>query len=288
MAQGETTMKKLLTLLFTLVLTAGCLLGLTACGDNNGSNGKQTITVYTESGFAPFEYLNENGEVVGSDIDLMSEICDILGYNLVVKDVAFGAILTNVQNDKWAVGAAGITVNAERSETGIFSDSYTTSVQYVIVKKGTFSEADLTDGKIDLTKLSGKKMGMQESTTGCWLIEEAVDGTKDDDGNHVKGELEGTGASYIEYKNAVVASNDIGGKIDAVVIDELPAKSICKNNSELECFQINAEPESYAFYLNKEATELLSNINYVLAKLKEDGVVDYLINKHSGAYNLAK
>ena len=57
-------MKKLLTLLFTLVLTAGCILGLTACGDNNGSNGKQTITVYTESGFAPFEYLNENGEVV--------------------------------------------------------------------------------------------------------------------------------------------------------------------------------------------------------------------------------
>ncbi len=62
------------------------VLGLTACGDNNGSNGKQTITVYTESGFAPFEYLNENGEVVGSDIDLMSEIP---GISLTKPDGAF-------------------------------------------------------------------------------------------------------------------------------------------------------------------------------------------------------
>ncbi|MCQ2398983.1 MAG: transporter substrate-binding domain-containing protein [Clostridia bacterium] len=275
-------MKKLLSVILSVIFIVAGTVTLTAC--NNKKSNKPVLTVYTESGFAPFEYLDEDGNVVGADIDLMKEICDIIGYTMVVKDVPFGSIFTNVQNDETAVGAAGITINEERLETGIFSFSFTTSTQYVIAPTGTF-DAALQDGVLPLSALKGKKIGVQESTTGCWLVEDEIAGYDDETtGQHTPGALEDEASSCVEYKNAVIAAGYIGGQIDVVVIDELPAKSISASKTGLTTYKLDSEPESYAFYLNKNATELQSKINQALWVLVNGGMVDYFVNKHSGTY----
>lgn len=276
-------MKKIISLLFALMF---CVVGgaaMTGCGGSD----ENTLYVYTNSGFAPFEYVDEAGNVVGVDIDIVTKIGSELGYKVKVYDVAFGSIFTEVQKNTNTIGVAGITISEERLQSGIFSVPYTTSVQYVVVKSGAFTEADLVDGKLPVSKLanlSNKKIGVQESTTGMYLVEDEINGTTDETtSEHVPGSLEDSGAQCLSYANAFLAANDIGTQLGAVVVDKLPAQKICEINTGLVCFELDSEPESYAIYMNKNATELKAKIDEVLTKMINDGTIAQYINKHSGA-----
>ena len=175
-----------------------------------------------------------------------------------------------------AVGAAGMTQKASRDEICAASISYATSVQYVIVPTGTFDSADLVEGKLPVAKLaevSVNGIGVQSGTTGSFLIEDALaDG----------GDLATSGKSMFEYKDAIVASQDIGSNVGAVIIDKLPAQQIAGANAGLECFELDAEPESYVLYLNKNATELLAQINAILEEMIANGTIDQYTINHSG------
>lgn len=262
-------MKKFLTLVMTALLGVLCVFGAAACTKPD----KETLYVYTNSGFAPYEYLNTKGNVVGVDVDIMKAIGKELGYKVVINDIDFEQILNEVAGNKNAIGAAGMTKKPDRDAVAAASISYATSVQYVIVAAGVFDSDDLVDGKLAISKLneiSNKGIGVQSGTTGSFLIEDAIaEGA----------ELEGK--QMFEYKDALVASQDIGSTVGAVVIDKLPAKLIADANAKLECFELDAEPESYVLYLNKEATELLAKVNEVLQKLIDDGSIDQFTINHS-------
>ena len=272
-------MKKFITMLLTLVMTVACAFSLTACGDND----KPTLQVYTNAGFAPYEYVDEDGNVVGIDIDIMKEIGEVLGYNVVINDIEFGLIMEEVGKSTLAVGAAGMTKTDERDEAALASTIYATSVQYVIAPKGSLDSVLDGDGKVALTALAGKKIGVQQATTGDFMVSDAISGTEDDDGNHVAGELEGTNATVTQYSNAIIASEDIGTSLDVVVIDKLPAESIASANAtSLQAYELSAEPESYVLYFNKNATELVAKVNKVLEAMIENGVINFYTLKHSG------
>ena len=51
----------------------------------------------------------------------------------------------------------------------------------------------------------------------------------------------------------------------------MPAESICKGNDKLECWAVDADTESYVMYFNKEATELVAQVNEILGKA-QDGI----------------
>ena len=275
-------MKKLLAVLLSVCLLAGSAIAFAACGEGDG---RKTLTVYTNAAFAPWEYMNEYGEVTGVDIDIAYELGDILGYKVEVRDVAFGSIFTNVQNDEMAIGAAGITITPDREESGLFSIEYATSVQYAIIPDSMNIDSNKTeDGKLLMSALAGKRIGTQESTTGNILMNDAVDGTEDEEtGEHIKGELEDTNAEVVEYKNGILAGENLGGQIDVIVIDQLPAQSIGGDKEGYAVVELDAEPESYGIYMNKNATELKAKIDAALEVMMDSGVIEYLVLKHSGA-----
>ena len=274
-------MKKLFAVLLSAALLTASVVAFAACGENNG---KPTLTMYTNAAFAPYEYMNNAGEIVGVDVDIAREIGEVLGYNIEVRDVAFGSIFDSVQNDVNAIGLAGITITEDRLASGIFSIEYATSVQYAIIPTEWNIDANKTDdGKLKISALEGKRIGTQESTTGNFLISDAVDGTKDEEGQHVAGDLEGKGCTHIAYNNGILAGNNLGGQIDCIVIDKLPAESIATGKTGYITVELEAEPESYGVYLNKNATELRDKINKVLNVMIDNGVIEYLTLKHSGA-----
>lgn len=272
-------MKKLLTILATLVLTIGCVFGLTACGP-----AENTLYVYTNAGFAPYEYVNEKGEVVGVDIDIMKEVGEVLGYKVIINDIEFDQILVEVAKNEFAVGAAGMTKKAERDAVALPSIEYAESVQYVIVPANAFTDKDENDTitVAELESITTKAIGVQRGTTGDFLISDAVNGYEDENEEHVTGELENKGIECLTYSNAIIASQDIGTTLGAVVIDKLPAQSICKGNSNLKCFKLDSEPENYVLYFNKNATALRDKVNEVLEVMIEKGVIDFYTLKHSG------
>ena len=252
------TMKKILSLVLAILMIAGMLAAFSSCGGKKG-----TLYVYTNAGFAPFEYVNEKGKVVGVDIDVMKAIGKELGYKVVINDIEFDNILTEVQGNEFAVGAAGMSKKEERDEVALASNVYATSQQYVIAPVGTFADGAVVT--VDQIVALEKKVGVQKGTTGADLIQgENADKT-------------------IEYTNAIVASQDIGSTLSAVVIDELPAKQIAGDKDTLACWKIDAEMESYVLYFNKNATALVEEVNKVLDKLIADKTIDqYIINHSSG------
>ncbi len=177
----------------------------------------EVIYVYTESGFAPYEFVY-NGRVVGLDMAIMSEVAVRVGKKIEIKDVGFDTIATNVaQANGDAVGAAGMSMTDERKEVVDFSDVYSSSTLVVVSLNGQYKS---------LGELAGKKIGVQEGTSGDLIASDAVSEGgyvyETDDGDVT---VKAQGAAVTRYKQYALAYKDLqNGRIDAILMDELPAK----------------------------------------------------------------
>ena len=110
--------------------------------------------------------------------------------------------------------------------------------------------------------LAGKKIGVQAGTTGEVYVQENV-----------------ADAELGSYKSGMDAALDLkNGKIDAVVLDELPAKSIVAQNDDLMILDADLATEEYAIAVKKGNTELLEAINATIARMQEDGTYESLVN----------
>lgn len=96
------------------------------------SNGK--LVMATNAAFEPYEFY-EGEKIVGIDADMAQAICDKLGYELVIEDMEFDAIINAVQSGKADIGVAGMTVTEDRLKSIDFTDTYTTATQVIIVRK---------------------------------------------------------------------------------------------------------------------------------------------------------
>ena len=223
------------------------------------------LVVATNAEFKPYEYI-ENNQIVGIDMDIMQAICDELGMNLVIENMAFDSILPAIQSGKASVGAAGMTVTEDRKKNVDFSDSYTTSKQVIIVNDEKSSAADNTIKSVD--DLKGKNIGVQLGTTGDTF---ATDYEKDGTANLER---------YTKAADAIQALNQ--NKIDCVIIDEQPALSFIAVNKNLAILEEEFAVEEYALCVKKGNSELLNNINEALKKLKADGTIDKINTNYIG------
>lgn len=263
-------MKKKITLIVSLVVVAVLAITLfAACGNNDNTDAdatKKTLTLATSADFPPYEYM-EGEEFKGIDIELSAIIAEKLGMELEVANMEFDAVLNAVPSGKADMGMAGLTVTDERKENMDFSDSYTTAVQVLIVKDG--SSITSVDDLYDESKGMGEglKVGVQLSTTAdIYLTGDVSDG---------KTKLEVK--EYSQGADAVSAL--VSGKIDAVLIDNEPAKSFVAANEGLKILDGEYAVEEYAIAFPKDA-ELNSQINDVLKELIADGTVQKIIDKY--------
>ena len=259
-----------------------------------GCGKKDTIIVQTNAYFAPFEYY-DGTTIVGVDVDIMNKVGEKLGKKVEFENVSFSLIIDNVSAGKLCdVGAAGITVTDARKEKVDFSNTYFTSVQYVIYKTGTMT-VDGTDGDTDYIlwdSLAGKKIGVQRDTTGDIFVDGEINATEDNEDYGYNGVLLGTGTTLSRFDSAQLAADAVkANQVDVVVVDQLPASYIVDKNSGFECAALyyagtdgeapSPTEDSYAICVTKGNTELLDAINEVLAELGSDGI-EKLVKQHMG------
>lgn len=236
-----------------VLLVVSILMGIfmMACGKKDGA---QKIYVGTNAEFAPFEFL-EGDKVVGFDMDLITEIAKLQGFEVQVQNQAFDGLLPALQAKKIDLIIAGMTVTEERKKAVNFSESYYTASQVIIV-------AESNDMIKTYDDLKGKNVGVQIGTTGDTIISEIK---------------EITNTKFNNGSEAVMAL--LAGKVEAVVIDNEPAKNFVAKNKGLKVVEAEAVKEDYAIAINKENTELLEKINAGLKTLKENGKYDELVAK---------
>lgn len=289
-------MKKILAAILTVATVITCAFAFTACDKKGGDD---TIVCYTNAFFAPFEYYGgaSGTEIVGVDIDIMNKVGEKLGKKVVYENKDFATLIDYVQEGKLCdCAAAGFTITDSRKEKVNFSVEYYTSVQYVIVKKGTLTTNTTSDDKQCLfwSQLAGKKIGVQLDTTGNIYVAGEISGWDAENPTAEDGQLVGTGAECVALDDAQLAfANLKSGQIDCVVVDELPAKYLIKNSSDYEAYPLyydadTATEEKYGIAVNKNNTQLLEAINSVLNELLstvneagENGI-EQLVKKHFG------
>ena len=222
------------------------------------------LVMATNAFFPPYEYHDEaTNEIMGIDVEIAGAVAKKLGLELVIEDVVFDSIIAGVQLKKYDIGMAGMTVTDERKQAVNFTSTYATGIQSIIVKEGS----EIKD--ID-TLLSGSyKVGVQTGTTGDMYMS-----FPPEEG----GVGEDRVVRYSKGNDAVLALST--GKIDAVVIDNEPAKSYVAANPGLVILETPFAVEDYAMCVNKDNTVLLDKINQALKELTEDGTIPAIIEKY--------
>ena len=236
-------MKKLLLFITILLLVSGC------------SKNSNELIMVTEAGFAPYEYYKD-GEIVGVDVDIANEIAKELGKELVIKDIAFDSIVNEVKTGKADFGAAGISYSEERAENVDFSNDYSVSRQVAVVRENTYKT---------INEIKSKKIAVQLGSIGDTYVSKNF---KD--------------ADVIRQKKYLAAAEDLkASKVDAIVMDELPAKQIIANNDGLVIINEEITSDSYGMIVKKGNKELLDAINKVIGKLKSEGKIDEFVLNHT-------
>ena len=226
------------------------------------------LIMSTNAQFPPYELVSDgegfNGTgFEGIDVEIASAIADKLGLELQIDDMDFDSALVAVQNGSSDVVLAGLSYSEERDEILDFTDSYATGVQVVIVKEGS----DVT-----LDNLGEKMIGTQRGTTGyIYASDTPENGGYGED--HVSG-----------YDNGATAVQAlVNGQVDAVIIDEAPAKEYVPANEGLTILPGNWVEEQYCAAVNEGNEALLNAINTALNELIEDGTVEEIIAKYISA-----
>jgi len=251
---------KLICLILALCLTAICFAGCTSKDNTQAPDTAEdsVLKMATNAAFPPYEF-KEGEKFVGIDVEIAEAIAEKLGSKLEVVDMEFDSIITSVQEGETDFGMAGMTVTDERKEQVDFTSSYATGVQSVIVKE------DSTIASID--DLEGKKIGVQLGTTGDFYA------TDDYGAENV--------TQYGKGADAVIALT--GGDVDAVIIDNEPAKAFVAANEGLKILDTEYAVEDYAIAVKKGNTELLDKINGALEALAADGTIDNIVAKYINA-----
>ena len=175
----------------------------------------QVLSMGTNAEFPPFEFIADNnrglvGQFDGVDVALAKRITDEYGYELVIENMAFDALIMALESGRIDFIAAAMTATDERRLTVDFTDSYYKAVQYIIVQKDNNDIRSVND-------LNSKIVGVQQGTTGDFIVSDDLYAN-----------------DVIRYSRGIDAVLDLkSGKIDAIVIDSMPATVFVANNPDL-------------------------------------------------------
>ncbi|MDO5707899.1 MAG: amino acid ABC transporter substrate-binding protein [Andreesenia angusta] len=243
-------MKKRLGFLAIAVLSVGLLFG---CGDskddtaNNTDKGK--IVVGLDDSFPPMGFKDEDGELVGFDIDLAKEVAKEMDMEVEFKPQDWDGIVLSLNKGDIDVIWNGFTITEERKKEVNFTDAYLDNRQVLVVKEDSEYEKQ--------EDLDGKTLGIQLGSSA----EKALNAHEDFKSNlkEVK-----------SYSNNVEALMDLdAGRVDTVLVDEIVAKYfIAKKDGHYKVLDQDLGKEEYGVGVSKDNEELLEKLNTALEKVK--------------------
>jgi len=247
-------MKKIYSILLVLVLAFSMLVG---CGNKTS----KTFTVGFDAEFPPYGFMDENGEYVGFDLDLATEVCKRNDWTLVKQPIDWDAKDMELSSGTIDCIWNGFTINGRE-------DSYTWSSPYVDNSQ-VFVVSDTSIVTFD--DLSGKNVGVQKDSSALAAInsEENMD-------------LASSFNELIEYSNYNVAFMDLeAGAIDALAIDIGVANFQLSSREGFSILETQLATEQYGigFLLGNE--ELRDQVEATLMEMVDDGTFAEIANTYA-------
>jgi His/Glu/Gln/Arg/opine family amino acid ABC transporter permease subunit len=249
--------RRVAALAMTALVAAGIVLGVAAPATAEASGEKYVIG--TDTTFAPFEFTDSDGELVGIDMDLLRAIAKDQGFEVEIRQLGFDAALQALQSNQVDAVMAGMSITDERKEVFDFSDPYFTSG----IQLGVLEASDIES----LDDLDGKTVAVKTGTQGQTFAEDH----KDEYGFRVTPYSDTT-----DMVDAVKAGQAVGYFEDFPVL----AYGIQQGSG----FRLVGEPElggEYGFAVNKGMNpELLEKFDTGLSNLQASGEYDEIVDRY--------
>ena len=266
-------MKKVLSLVLTLVLTISLGLVLAACGKKSipGTKKEGVLVVGMECDYAPFNWTetsktdsnvpisNVSGAYAeGYDVQMSKKIAEALNLKLEIKSLTWDALIPSLKNGTIDMIIAGMSPTEERKKSISFTEGYYTSTHVMVVKNGS-SYASATK----LSDFSGAKVAGQTGTIYADLVPQAV----------AKGAIAGTDMNTVPQ----LVNQIKQGILDATIVEKPVAQGLCAADDTLdfvefasgEGFNVAIEDVMVSIGVRKECN-FIDKINAALANIDEN------------------
>lgn len=272
--------KRIISLLLVAVMTMGMLIG---CGSSSEEAEETTTEETTEeaaevttltigcgSSYVPYCYLDEDGNAVGYEYDILAALDEIMEeYEFVYESMTFDNVILSLDSDKIDVAAHQLQRTEEREEKYLLCDEYYTQCDtYICVPSDNNDVTSLAD-------LAGKKVNAGGSTTSGYIFL-----TNYNEENPDKA-LEAIASEAVADETC--ATNLLNGVWDATICQERDKNNMNKDFADgEEAFKIVGDPiiQSYTYYLfNKDDVELKEAFDAALKELRENGTIDEIAAK---------
>lgn len=247
-------MKRLFLAFAVAVLALGSL-GIAQEFDLEG----RTIQVGSDTTYPPFETINEQGEAVGFDVDVVNAICERINCVAEFVTTAWDGIFPALANGEFDMVASGVSITEERDQIVDFSNPYLVVSQAITtrVEDEDLTEDDFTAADSDLTL--GAQLGTTNAQLGADLVGEQRLRTYDD------------------FNSAVLAL--LNGDVDGVIIDGVTADAFVQQYAgelTVNITGLTSDPLGLVF---QEGDPLIDAFDWGLAQIREDGTLEELVAK---------
>lgn len=216
-----------------------------------GAGKKGLIRVGTNATHPPFTLTDaKTQKIVGHDIELITKILTDLNYDIVMQDMKFDGLIPAVSTNHIDLISCALSVNPERSQRVLFTDSYYCGGSNIVVLKENTTIKSFDD-------LKDKTVGVEMGTIQAKIAYENA---------HKIGKI-------VEYDSEDIFNALKTGKVDATISDTAIASYFFNVSKVVDAKFTGEEMKSrcMAFAVNKNNTKLAEEVNAELAKLKESG-----------------
>lgn len=245
------------------------VMALSIAGCNNKSQDamdKETLIIGFDDTFVPMGFKDNNGEIVGFDIDLAKEVSKRIGKQVTFQPIDWSMKESELNSGKIDLIWNGYSITKERKEKVNFTNPYLENRQVIIT---------LVNSKINSkVDLKGMNVGAQNQSSAVDAInkeEELLKTFKD-------------GKVYTFETNNEALMDLEAKRIDAVVADEILARYYINKKGEGKFKILNDDfgDESYGVGIRKGDEELLEKLNEAFEDIKKDGTAKKVSDKWFG------
>lgn len=257
--------------ILAVVLAAAMTMSLAACGGSGSSSSKsdaagedteKTYKIATDTTFAPFEFENDNGEMVGIDLDILAAIAEDQGFEYDLQVVGFSAAVTALESGQADAVIAGMSITDERKVKYDFSEAYYQSGVGMAVK----ADSDIKTYE----DLKGKTVAAKLGTAGCDFAESNADKY---------------GYTVTQFEDSSTMYQDVIAGNSAACFEDYPvmAYEITRGLGLTLPMDNMEDPSPYGFAVMKgENAELLKMFNDGLKNIQDSGKYDEILNEYVG------
>lgn len=262
---------KIITFILCLSLVLGVVSGCGNSGQqsqsgessNQQSGEKEVWVVGTSPDYPPFEFIDENGNFAGFDIDLINEVGKRLGVEVKIESLEFESLIASLKQGKIDAIIACMSPNEERLKEADFTKPYYKTKHGVLVNP---------EGKAEIKELSDVlkyEFGVQSGTTmAAWAQKQIKSGAVKE--SQVKYYTDAN-AGVLDVKN---------GRLAAFVIDLPVAYAKAKELGLKVAVETTLEnDEDPGIVLKKGSTEMVEKLNKIIDDMVADGTIAKLEDK---------